>query len=162
MRKHRSTIGALGALSIVLLAPFVGTAQAAAPADRGAGEQILTAPAAPEGAETATARGAAAVAPTLSPGADFQHVAPGGTFGCKAGEPLHVGLGPDQVEVEDLLPLHLQPVLPLQLGGNRPVLEQADGHTDVDLLRPERQHDQELQAVLREARPELVPRLVHP
>lgn len=85
MRKHRSTIGALGALSIVLLAPFVGTAQAAAPADRGAGERILTAPAAPEGAETATARGAAAVAPTLSPGADYQHVAPGGTFGCKAG-----------------------------------------------------------------------------
>lgn len=29
MRKHRSTLGALGALSIVLLAPFVGTAQAA-------------------------------------------------------------------------------------------------------------------------------------
>ncbi|MEV7914858.1 hypothetical protein [Streptomyces griseus] len=87
MRKHRSTIGALGALSIVLLAPFVGTAQAAAPVDRGAGEQILTAPAAPEGAETATARGAAAVAPTITttPSPSYQHVDPGGTFSCRAG-----------------------------------------------------------------------------
>ncbi|MER5360600.1 hypothetical protein [Streptomyces sp. NPDC002785] len=86
MRHKRSLIGAISALILALTAGVTaGSAQAAAPLDRGDAGQVLRAPAAPAGAAVASPQGLAAVSPSVSPSATSQHVAPGGTFYCDSG-----------------------------------------------------------------------------
>ncbi|MFD3582006.1 hypothetical protein [Streptomyces sp. NPDC058683] len=80
MRDTRSIIGLLGALVVALAALFVaGPAQAA---DASGTSRSITAPAAPAGA---SAKIAAANAPTTSPAVSTTHVAPGGTAPCASG-----------------------------------------------------------------------------
>ena len=82
-----SILGMAGVLACLLMAVFtMGSAQAAVPANHGAADHVLTAPAAPWSSASASALVAAATSPTVSPSASYIHVAPGGSFTCASGD----------------------------------------------------------------------------
>lgn len=86
MRGKRSSLGVIGVLAGLLMALVaVSPAQATGGAESGPGEQVLVAPPAPAEAQAAADAGVAAVAPTISPGAQFEHVLPNGTYSCAEG-----------------------------------------------------------------------------
>ncbi|MFD6970052.1 hypothetical protein [Streptomyces sp. NPDC059949] len=84
MHVKRSILGMFGATAMLLTAAYTtGSAQAATPADQGAGARALVAPAAP--AEARPASLAAAASPGISPAVTTSHVAPGGSYTCSSG-----------------------------------------------------------------------------
>ncbi|WP_369266459.1 hypothetical protein [Streptomyces harbinensis] len=86
MRGKRSSLGVIGVLAGLLMALVaVSPAQATGGAESGPGEQVLVAPPAPAEAQARADAGVAAVAPTISPGASFEHVATGQRYTCAAG-----------------------------------------------------------------------------
>jgi hypothetical protein len=86
MRSKRSFLGIVGVLAWILTAVVsTGTAQAAAAPGNGVSVDVRVAPAAPHGAGTLSARGAAAVSPTIRPAVRFIHRADGELFHCDPG-----------------------------------------------------------------------------
>ncbi|MEU9787294.1 hypothetical protein AB0H92_41165 [Streptomyces phaeochromogenes] len=86
VRARRSILGLIGALALMLAAVFTaGPAQAAVASGDSAAGLVLTAPPAPQDAQSASTRAVAANSPSVSPSASSVHVAPGGTVSCPSG-----------------------------------------------------------------------------
>ncbi|MGA5452932.1 hypothetical protein [Streptomyces umbrinus] len=86
VRARRSVLGLIGALALMLAAVFTaGPAQAAVASDDSAAGVVLTAPPAPQDAQSASTRAVAANSPSVSPSASSIHVAPGASVTCSSG-----------------------------------------------------------------------------
>lgn len=86
VRARRSVLGLIGALALMLAAVFAaGPAQAAVASDDSAAGRVLTAPPAPQDAQSASTRAVAANSPSVSPSARSVHAAPGATVSCTSG-----------------------------------------------------------------------------